>query len=353
VRIGTVLTDMTYTGYNHSVVTAKWRIDAGVMWTIYELSLSQFHMVNSTLANGMIGGGISFSDGMGFFGIPVINTNSGAISYSNNAPADAARQPNTFGAISYNSSSNSMVYRDTTGQYYVAYLQRSFGIEIPVAAIITDLCLRVGLTADMINTSLVTATTVGYVVHDNRSCGAALADLCHVYQIDMVESDYTLKFTPRGRPVVATLTQADLASVDQNDNSHFWVATHAPEQEMPLQVTLKYSDPHLDYQPGSAYARRTALPVPTTFAKRKLTIDLPVVARPEHGSSTATSINSFVAAAQRSGDRKTTTLPPFCDGHSNAFVFGRNLLVGVVRQQRRRDQADDRAYQDINRDRQT
>jgi hypothetical protein len=39
--------------------------------------------------------------------------------------------------------------------------------------------------------------------------------------------------------------------------------------------------------------------------------------------------------------------------HSNAFVFGRNLLVGVVRQQRGRDDADDRAYQDIERNRQT
>ncbi|MEA2789787.1 MAG: hypothetical protein QOG73_2193, partial [Acetobacteraceae bacterium] len=52
----------------------------------------------------------------------------------------------------------------------------------------------------------------------------------------------------------------------------------------------------------------------------------------------------------RSSSARPATARP---AHSNAFVFGRNLLVGVVRQQRRRDQADDRAYQDINRDRQT
>ena len=36
--------------------------------------------------------------------------------------------------------------------------------------------------------------------------------------------------------------------------------------------------------------------------------------RPEHASSTAISINSSVAATQRSGKRQATTLPPVCDG---------------------------------------
>src|ERR1019366_7815796 len=36
--------------------------------------------------------------------------------------------------------------------------------------------------------------------------------------------------------------------------------------------------------------------------------------RPEHVSSTATSINSSVAATQRSGNRQATNLPPVCDG---------------------------------------
>src|ERR1019366_389225 len=36
--------------------------------------------------------------------------------------------------------------------------------------------------------------------------------------------------------------------------------------------------------------------------------------RPEHASSTATSINSSVAATQRSGNRQATNLPPVCDG---------------------------------------
>ena len=129
----------------------------------------------------------------------------------------------------------------------------------------------------MVDVSLVTQTTTGYVVHDNKSCGAAIAELCNTFLIDMVESDYTLKFVPRGAAAVATIPQADLASQDPDDPSQYWIPAEAQEQDLPLQIAVKYSDPDLDYQPGSAYARRTALPVPTVYSKRKLTMDLPVV----------------------------------------------------------------------------
>ena len=43
-------------------------------------------------------------------------------------------------------------------------------------------------------------------------------------------------------------------------------------------------------------------------------IALTCFCRPEHGSSTATSIKSFVAAIRGSESRQAQTLPPFCDG---------------------------------------
>ena len=43
--------------------------------------------------------------------------------------------------------------------------------------------------------------------------------------------------------------------------------------------------------------------------------------RPEHASSTAVSINSSVAATQRSGKRQATTLPPVCDGLPVAAIW--------------------------------
>jgi hypothetical protein len=268
-----ILTNIAYIGYDHDQVTAKWSPTGGVIWTNYAGNLTQFHMPNTVLDNGKLGAGFNFIGG-----VPVIDLSTGVIVKSPIASADAARTPAVFGAIAYNCANNSMVYRDQSGQFYFAYLQLSSGSEIPVAEIITDVCSRVGITSDMIDVSKVTTTTYGYVVKDIKSAGVAIAELCNTYLIDMYESDYKLRFAPRGQPVVATITQADLGSIDNNDSSQYWQVKSAQELELPLQITVKYIDPNLDFQPGSAAAKRTTLPVPTQFSKRKLVKDLPVVA---------------------------------------------------------------------------
>jgi hypothetical protein len=277
-----IMTQYTCTGYTPNTTTAKWSPTLGMVWTNPDWSGPQEHMPNSILDGNVVGGAINFIGG-----VPVPDTTTGTLSYSPIATADASRAIATFGGSHYNSQSNSLVYRDNTGQYYVAYLQRSQGAEISVATIIADLCARVGVDAAMIDVSAVTATTQGYVVPDLKSAGQAIADLCHVYQIDMVESDYKLKFVPRGQASVATILQAALCPSTEEDPSQFWSVKSAQEQEMPLQVNLKYADPALDYQPSAAYARRIALPIPTQYSKRKMQIDLPVVAHNEEARAIA------------------------------------------------------------------
>lgn len=192
--------------------------------------------------------------------------------------ADGARTQ-SHGNGNYNSNSNTLVFVDVaTNLPWVATLFRKSGLEVPVSFIITDICARVGLDSSMIDVSLITATVWGYAITTPKSAGAALADLCHVFQIDMVESDYLLKFIPRGQNVVASLIQDELASLDPADGSKYWVPRHTQEQDMPLLLNIKYADFNLDYQPGATYAKRTILPVNTVFSKRKLSIDLPIVA---------------------------------------------------------------------------
>lgn len=189
------------------------------------------------------------------------------------------------GAYSYDATREALVMTGfatvsgvgTTLIPHVVYLRHVTTDLVSVADIIADLCFRVGLGEDMIDVSAVTSTCVGYVVRDIRSAAAAIADLCHTFQIDMVESDYTLKFVPRGQAPVATIAQAALAPIEANNPGIFWSAKPAQEQELPLEVILKYIDPALDYQPGSTYAKRIALPVPTMFSKRRTTFDVPVI----------------------------------------------------------------------------
>ena len=177
----------------------------------------------------------------------------------------------------YSSSLNALVVTGWGTGIWVVYLQRVAAADVPVANILSDLCLRAGLDAGSFDVSGVTETTIGYAIMEEKSYGQCISDLCQTYQIDMVESDYMLKFVQRGNAPIVTIPQADLGSLDA-DPSHFWEAKRALEQEMPLQLNVKYSDPDLDFQPGASYTKRTALPVPTVFSRRVKTIDLPVVA---------------------------------------------------------------------------
>lgn len=194
-------------------------------------------------------------------------------------PNNSGTPINTIGpAFGYDAGSNAVVVRDyPTSNLYVAYLQRQAPNDIPLADIVTAVCGDFGLGPSMIDVSQVTATVTGYSITTNASAGSCLADLCQCFQIDMVESDYTLKFVPRGRSPVATITQDQLGLVDANDPSSFWLAKRAQEQELPLQINVRFNDPGMDFQPNATYARRVALPVPTQWSKRTQTLDMPIV----------------------------------------------------------------------------
>jgi hypothetical protein len=179
----------------------------------------------------------------------------------------------------YSSALNAMVIDEYgRGEMWVIYLQRAVANEVPVADILRDLCIRAGLDDASIDTTGVSATCIGYAITEEKSFGSAIMDLCHTYLIDMVESDYKLKFVQRGQGPIATISQSDLSSTDKNDPSKYWEHKRAIEQEMPLQINIRYTDPNLDYQPGASYAKRIAAPVKTVYSLRVKTLDLPVVA---------------------------------------------------------------------------
>ena len=188
-------------------------------------------------------------------------------------------QVNPYYMWGYSSALNAMVINEYgRNEMWVVYLQRAAANEVPVADILRDLCLRAGIDDASIDVTNVSASTVGYAITQEKSYGSAIMDLCHTYQIDMTESDYKLKFVQRGAGPIVTIPQSDLASSEPNDPSKYWEQKRTVEQEMPLQINVRYTDIDLDFQPGASYAKRIALPVPTVFSQRMKTLDLPVVA---------------------------------------------------------------------------
>jgi hypothetical protein len=185
-----------------------------------------------------------------------------------------------FGGMEFSQSyGDYIVYQGfETQTIYIVYLLRNTDKLIKVGDIITDICGRVAVTPDMIDvTQIDSYTTTGYCVQESKSAGSAIADLLHVYQIDMVESDFKLKFVPRGQAAVVSIPQSDLASVDDKDPSQFWRVKRAQQQELPIEITVRFQDPDLDFQSGASYAKRIELPVTTAWSKRRMSIDLPVI----------------------------------------------------------------------------
>lgn len=262
---GIIVTDV---GYDTGINTFKYVPGKGVVWTSSSnVSVSG----NSVLDMGTLGGHPTWSST-----IPYIDTTTGE-AFLSPVPVGAPAPSSGVGTQVYDSYAKRTVYWGGDGEVYTAYLDRKATSEIPVSEVIQQLCAQVDVTSDMVDVDLVTQTVTGYVVNATKSAGAALADLLHTFQIDMVESDYKLKFVPRGQSPVVVLTQDQLGSLDQEDASQYWRETHAQEQEMPIQINVRFTDPLLDYQPNATYAKRTALPIRSTFSRRVQTVDLPII----------------------------------------------------------------------------
>jgi hypothetical protein len=253
--------------------TLKWKEDVGVVWlqpdqvAVSWGTLTTYYQLDAGLTGAANGGGNDYWVTQSIDGqqSPLYHTSGPSVSPD--------------GVWAYSSALNAMVI-DEYGrdEMWVIYLQRAAAGEVPVGDILRDLCLRAGLTDADIDVTQVTASCVGYAITEEKSYGAAIMDLCHSYQIDMTESDYKLKFVQRGAGPIATITQADLTSSNNSDPGNFWETKRAIEQELPMQINLRYADVDLDYQPGASYSKRIANPVATTFSRRVKSVDLPVVA---------------------------------------------------------------------------
>lgn len=248
------------------VTSFKWR-DGAIVWTSASTAIGSG---NTNINLGTVSGGW----GGGSIGIKssATGTDTGSpVGGSVIVPAAGVQQI-------WDSYSKGLLYWGSDGLLHMAYTLRTGGGLVNIADIIADLCARVDIAADMIDVSDVTQQCVGYVVQGGIPASQAIADLCQSFHIDIVESDYRLKFIPRGGVSVVDLVQANLAPLSPQDQASYWQETRAQEQEMPLQINVRWIDPDIDYQPNTTYAKRVSYaPVRTQFARRVQTVDLPVI----------------------------------------------------------------------------
>lgn len=142
---------------------------------------------------------------------------------------------------------------------------------VTLSTIVSDICESAGLESGDINvTDLASVSVKGYLRANQMTARAALEPLSQAYRFDATESDGVLKFVRRGTASVATLTADDFALSGDQDGPH--VTTLQQDNELPIELSIRYMDVDRDYQSGAQRARRLA-----PDSQQTATVELPVV----------------------------------------------------------------------------
>lgn len=112
----------------------------------------------------------------------------------------------------------------------------------------------------------------GYLLTSQVDAKSALQNLMAAFFLDVVESDFKLKFIPRGfNPPTLTIPEDDLGL--EADKAKL-IETHIMAQELPRFVDVIYVDPTIDWQQNKQHKARSSRVIKS---KQALTMSLPMV----------------------------------------------------------------------------
>jgi hypothetical protein len=142
-----------------------------------------------------------------------------------------------------------------------------------LAEVTKDVCLRAGLDTSQFDvTALESIPVHGYLLTGQVDGKSALQNPFSAFFVDCVESDFKLKFVPRGTTSsVLQVPESDLGLVaDKAKLSE----TIPQQQELAREVAVTFIDPTIDWQTNKQHKKRHSRVVKT---KQTVTISLPMV----------------------------------------------------------------------------
>jgi hypothetical protein len=154
---------------------------------------------------------------------------------------------------------------------------RAPGNGVSLQGIVDDVLVKTGTLTpgvDWDSTALADINVRGYVISREASARDILQQLAGAYFFDGVESDYIIKCVLRGQAPIVNLTQKHLGFISGHDIN--LKETRQQELELPMRVTVTYSDIDRDYQDGTQSAKRNTDPFPTMHSHNEVKIELPI-----------------------------------------------------------------------------
>ena len=162
-----------------------------------------------------------------------------------------------------------------------------------LAAIVADLCKQVGLMPDDFNVSQITDQVEGYVINRQQTAREAIEAMQDGYFFDAVESDNILRFIPRGKQAVLSITENELVPSLTTSNGELFSVTRMQEVDLPKRVNIVYLNRLLNYQSSTQYSQRAV-----TDSRQSITLDMPIVF-PDQIAKTVADIALFSRWAAR------------------------------------------------------
>jgi hypothetical protein len=143
-----------------------------------------------------------------------------------------------------------------------------------LSEVVEEICGKVDLT-DTNVTDLASDVVRGYIRARPMTARQALEPLAMAYGFDGIESSATVKFVKRGGASVASLETSEMAARSggvEDEAADIWVSTRSLETELPVVLTIGYSNQTTDYLPATVQQRRL-----TGQAKQEVFVELPIV----------------------------------------------------------------------------
>ena len=147
---------------------------------------------------------------------------------------------------------------------------QTFGIGgATLAATVTDICTRAGLTTGDIDVTDLTDTLDGYIVTRSRARDQ-IKQLAQAYFFDAVESAGVNKFVTRGGASVFDIAEDDLAAHPYgSETPPSLIKARQQEMELPVELAVQYLETAAAYQIGTQASQRL-----TTSSQNKQSINL-------------------------------------------------------------------------------
>jgi len=150
-----------------------------------------------------------------------------------------------------------------------------------LGAIVEALLRRTGLRGgDFDLAELYEIDVPGYAYASATDVKSLLSELRTIYLFDLVETNGMLVARVRGDETADETINALVLGNVEDSRADFWKETRAEEADLPMQITIVYTNVDDDFEQSTARAKRIQNPTPSMYSKQIMSLETNLILEP-------------------------------------------------------------------------